>query len=108
MTFKDALKEDLTDVFFNLDEFADTHTVDGTKMPAIVDEMENIEREKRMKSHMDGIHAREILLYVKASDFGPLPAQGRIIVLDSRKYTVLDAVDEGGVYSITMEANRSR
>jgi hypothetical protein len=77
-------------------------------MPAMVDDMENIEREKKMKSHMDGIYARQILLYVKASDFGALPAQGRIVTLDKRKYTVVDATDEGGVYTITLEANRSR
>mgnify|MGYP002623587944 CR=1 FL=1 len=108
MTFMEALEQDLQDTFFNLDEFGATHTVDGTSMTAIVDEMENIEREKKMKSNMDGIHARQIILYVKASAFGPLPAQGRIITLDSRKYTTLEAVDEGGVYSITLEANRSR
>ena len=108
MTFMEALEQDLQDTFFDLDEFGAPHTVDGTTMTAIIDDMENIEREKKMKSHMDGIHARQIILYVKTSEFGPLPAQGRIINLDSRKYTVLEAVDEGGVYSITLEANRSR
>ena len=107
-SFKDVIARDIGEVFFNEEEFSETHVVDGVSMTAMVDDMENIEREKRMKSNMDGIHARQILLYVKTSEFGALPAQGRIINLDGRKYTVLDAVDESGVYTITLEANRSR
>lgn len=105
-SFKDVIQRDIDEVFF--EEFSDTHTIDGVEMTAMIDDMEHIEREKKMKSNMDGIHARQILLYVKASEFGPLPAQGRILNLDKRKYTVIDAVDEGGVYTITLEANRSR
>lgn len=108
LSFKEAMQRDIDDVFFNIEEFSDNHTIDGVQMPAMVDDMENIEREKKMKSHMDGIYARQIFLYVKASAFGGLPAQGRLINLDGRKYTVVDATDESGVYTITLEANRSR
>lgn len=108
LSFKEAMQRDIDDVFFNIEEFSDNHTIDGVQMPAMIDDMENIEREKKMKSHMDGIYARQILLYVKASAFGSLPAQGRLIALDNRRYTVVDATDEGGVYTITLEANRSR
>ena len=108
LSFKEAMQRDIDDVFFNIEEFSDNHTIDGVQMPAMVDDMENIEREKKMKSHMDGIYARQILLYVKASAFGGLPVQGRLINLDGRKYTVVDATDESGVYTITLEANRSR
>lgn len=107
-TFKDIMRRDIDEVFLNPEEFADTHNVDGTPMTAMVDENENIEREKKMKSNMDGIYARQILLYVKASEFGSLPAQGRLLRLDGKAYTVVDAVDECGVYTITLEANKSR
>ena len=107
LSFKDIIQRDIDEVFFNTEEFSDIHTVDGKPMAAMIDDMENIEREKKMKSNMDGIYARQILLYVKASEFGSLPAQGRILTLDGRKYIVVDAVDEGGVYTVTLEANRS-
>ena len=100
MTFKQVMDRDVDETFLNVAEFADLHNIDG---------MENIEREKRMKSNMDGIHARQVLLYVKASVFpSGLPAQKRLIKLDGKMYTVVDATDEGGVYTITLEANRSR
>lgn len=107
-SFKDLLMRDVDEVFMNPEEFADnTHTIDGKTMTVMFDEMENIEREKKMKSHMDGVYARQILIYVKASEFGSLPAFGHLLRLDNRQYKVVDAVDEGGVYTITLEANRS-
>ena len=108
ISFKEALQNDIDTTFFNADEFSDLHTVDGKSMVAMIDNNEHIEREKRMKSNMDGIYVRQVLLYVKASAFGPLPAQGRLLTLDGKRYTVMDAIDEGGVYSITLEANKSR
>lgn len=107
-TFKEIMQRDVDEIFFNAAEFADIHIVDGKSMTAMIDDMENIEREKKMKSHMDGIYARQVLLYVKASEFGAIPAYGRLLSLDGKKYTVIDAADEGGVYTITLEANKSR
>ena len=100
-SFKEVMKDDVNNTFMNVDEFADTHTVDGKKIPVLVDDNEIIEREKKMKSNMDGV-------YVKADDFGPLPAIGRQIVFDGKRYMVTDSTDEGGVYAITMEANRTK
>lgn len=108
ITFKQVMQNDIDRTFFNEEEFSDKHTIDGVPMTVMVDDMEHIEREKRMKSKMDGIYARQILIYVKASEFGPLPAQGRLLTLDKKRYIVVDSTDEGGVYTITLEANKSR
>ena len=79
MTFKQVMDRDVDETFLNVAEFADLHNIDGNNVPALIDDMENIEREKRMKSNMDGIHARQVLLYVKASVFpSGLPAQKRL------------------------------
>ena len=109
LDFKSLLARDVEEVFLNPDEFGESHTIDGVAMTAMIDEMENIEREKKMKSKMDGIYARQILLYVKASEFGSLPAQGRLLMLDGKRYMDVDAVQEDeNLYTITLEANRSR
>lgn len=107
-TFKDLLKQDVKQVFLNPDEFGEPHIVNGKQMIIVSDDLENIEREKKMKSNMDGIHARQILFYVSSEDFGAFPAMGDLLDLDGRKYTVLDASDECGIYAITVESNRSR
>lgn len=107
-SFKEVMKDDVNNTFMNVDEFADMHTVDGKEIPVLVDDNEIIEREKKMKSNMDGVYVKQKLIYVKAKDFGALPAIGRHIVFDGKRYMVTDSTDEDGVYTITMEANRTK
>ena len=106
-TFKDIIKQDIHRTFLNIDEFSDTHKINGVEMPAQIDTNELIEREKRMNQNVDGVYTNQTMLYVAASDFGAKPKQGSILKLDGRIYRVDDVVDEYGVYSITIEANRA-
>ena len=106
-SFKEILHKDIKRTFLNFDEFGEEHEINGTTMIVIFDDIENVEREKRTKSNMDGLYVRQKFLYVSADDFGPMPAQDRIVTIDGKKYSVVDATDEAGVYGITLEANRS-
>ena len=111
MSFKELVEQDNKTVFMNLDEFADTHVIGGKEMPCIIDNNEMIDREKRYQYkrslYADGVYLKEVLLYVKAEDFGLLPAVGRLLTLDKKSYIVSDAIDEGGIYSISLEANKT-
>lgn len=107
-TFKQILHRDIKHTFLNLDEFGEEHEVNGNTVVVIFDDIENIEREKKMKSTMDGIYVRQYFLYISAEDFGALPAQGKLVTIDGKKYIVVDATDEAGVYGITLEANKSK
>lgn len=107
MTFKDIIANDVHQTFLNTEEFSDTHIVNGVEMPVQIDSNEQIEREKRYSQNIDGMYLNQKLIYVAASDYGPLPKQGSMLTLDGRKYRVADAIDEYGVYSITLEANRA-
>lgn len=106
MNFKECAREDVNRTFFNMDEFADIHILNGKKIPVIVDENELVEREKRVKSNMDGVYAKQIMIYVKGTDFGMLPAIGTKLVMDGKSYLVQESVNEYGVYSITLEKNK--
>lgn len=107
MTFKEIIANDVHKVFLNTNEFSDAHIINGVGMACQEDSNEQIEREKRMSQHMDGIYLNQKLIYVAASDYGPLPKQGSMITYDGRKYKVADAIAEDGVYSITLEATRA-
>ena len=111
MSFKELVDQDNRTVFMNLDEFADTHVLNGKESPCIIDNNEMIDREKRYQYkrslYADGVYLKEVLLYVKAEDFGPLPAVGRALTLDKKSYIISDAIDEGGIYSISLEANKT-
>ena len=98
---------DVHDTFMNADEFSDMHDLNGKMMPVQVDSNEQIEREKRFNQHMDGIYKNQKLIYVAATDYGPMPKQGSLIQFDKRPYKVADAISEDGIYSITLEANRA-
>ena len=108
MTFKEMIRDDISSVFINLDEFAVTHELNGRQVPLIVDNNELIERSKQMKSDMDGVNVKTTLIFVKARDYGGgLPPVGYAIRLDGASYRVTDAMNEDGVYSIHLEMNRS-
>lgn len=69
MTFKQVMDRDVDETFLNVAEFADLHNIDGNNVPALIDDMENIEREKQMKSNMDGM-----------SSTAPFPTSGRRMI----------------------------
>lgn len=111
MTFKEQIAKDNRAVFMNLDEFSELHTVNGTEMGVQIDNNEMIDREKRHQykrdTYADGVYRKELLIYVKAEDFGKLPAVGRLLNLDGKSYIISDAIDEDGIYSLSLEANKS-
>ncbi|MBS6723997.1 MAG: hypothetical protein KH268_13585 [Clostridiales bacterium] len=107
MGFKNIVREDVHNVFLNIEEFSEIHTINGKSMPVQVDSNEQIEREKRSAKNIEGIFTNQRLIYVAASDFGPMPKQGSLLTMDNRMFRVADAVDEDGIYSITLEANRA-
>ena len=107
MTFKETIRSDVGTVFMNTDEFAAIHKINNREIPVLIDHNELIEREKKEKSNMDGIYNRTTLIFVKARDYGALPPVGSAVLLDGITYKVTDSMNEDGVYSIHLEANRS-
>lgn len=111
MTFKEQIAKDNKQVFMNFDEFGELHTINGKEMLVIVDNNELVDREKRYRYrnslYADGVYLKELLIYVMESDFGKLPAIGRVITYDGKTYIVSDAINEDGIYSLTLEANKT-
>lgn len=111
MTFKEQIAQDNTNIFLNLDEFADMHSVNKKRMRVLFDSNEMIDREKRYQYkrslYADGVYLKELLIYVRKEDFGELPPVGRTLLLDGKTYIISDAIDEDGIYSITLEANKT-
>jgi hypothetical protein len=107
-TFKDVLRSDIKSVFLNFEEFGEEHEINGETVLIIIDENELTEREKRIRRGIDAeLHKKQLLFYVAAEDFGPLPSPGRLLDLDGKKYEITEADNEDGIYSINLEAKRS-
>ena len=111
MTFKEQIALDNKQTFMNEDEFSEKHLINGVEMPCLVDNNEMIDREKRYQYkrslYADGVYIKELLIYVRAEDFGALPAVGRVLTLDKKSYLISDAINEDGIYSLCLEANKT-
>lgn len=106
-TFKEFAAEDIDDVFFCLDEFAETHTIDGKEMPLVMEadalQDHSSHWEAGAKQNFDeGLYDARMTIYVKAADYGPAPKVGRDFYLDEDEdmYRILNYEEESGVYRI--------
>lgn len=111
ISFKELIAKDNETVFMNQDEFAETHNINGKDMLCTIDNNELIDREKRYQYkkslYADGIYLKQLLIFVRAEDFGPLPAIGRSVTFDKKSYIIADAINEDGIYSLCLEANKT-
>ena len=111
MTFKEQIALDNRTVFMNFDEFAELHLINGKEMLCLIDNNELIDRERRYKykhsMYADGIYMKQLLIFVRAEDFGPLPAIGRAITFDKKSYIISESINEDGIYSLCLEANKT-
>ena len=104
MSFRDMVQADLHNVFFNVEEFAEEHTINGKKMLCVIDQDENAA--SSVQSVM-GVYVANRRIYVKESDMKVLPKEGLQLRLDDRMYFVTDARLEMGAVVIELQVNRA-
>ena len=111
-TFKDFALSDISAAFFNGDEHAKEHNVDGKDVLVILDKDDvrdhSAHWEAGAKQNFDtGLYKRHMILYISVKDYGPKPKQGKILTLDKKlTYLIQKCDEEGGVYRMTMERTR--
>ena len=107
-TFKDFIMEDL-DVFFNVEEMADEHVLDGQDLDLIVIDSSLEDLIGFGRDQLDA--AQEVFkvfktVYVKSSDFY-VPKVDSELNLDGQGYYVEEAKDQNGVIKIVLSAHES-
>lgn len=107
-TFKDFILEDLN-VFFNVNEMADPHELDGQTLDLIVvdnslEDLNGLGREQL--DAMQEVYKVYKTVYVKSSDFY-VPKIDTELVLDGLSYYVEESGEEMGVIRIVLSANES-
>lgn len=109
MNFKDALEKDLSSVFFNANEFAEEHELDGETLDLVVEDTSLEELKGFSRDQLDA--SQEVFkvfktIFVKSSDFY-VPKVDSILTLDGEEFYVEEAAEDMGIIRILVSANES-
>lgn len=106
MSFKDQIKQDLSDVFVNLDEFADLHRIEGKEVPVVIDSDMLEKLSKIGDNRIHGMDEADMVIMGKASDLPENLDPGRLLNLDGREVIVVTTTSEMGLVQIAVRQNR--
>lgn len=106
MSFKDQIKQDLSDVFLNLDEFADLHRIEGKKVPVVIDSDIMAKLSKIGDNRIHGMDEADMVIMGKASDLPENLDPGRLLNVDGREVIVVTTTSEMGLVQIAVRQNR--
>lgn len=106
MSFKDQIKQDLSDIFLNLDEFADLHRIEGKEVPVVIDSDIMAKLSKIGDNRIHGMEEADMVIMGKASDLPENLDPGRLLNLDGREVIVVTTTSEMGLVQIAVRQNR--
>ena len=106
MSFKDQIKQDLSDIFLNLDEFADLHRIEGKEVPVVIDGDIMAKLSKIGDNRIHGMDEADMIIMGKASDLPENLDPGRLLNLDGREVIVVTTTSEMGLVQIAVRQNR--
>ena len=106
MSFKDQIKQDLSDIFLNLDEFADLHRIEGKEVPVVIDSDIMAKLSKNGDNRIHGMDEADMIIMGKASDLPENLDPGRLLNLDGREVIVITTTSEMGLVQIAVRQNR--
>ena len=106
MSFKDQIKQDLSDIFLSLDEFADLHRIEGKEVPVVIDSDIMAKLSKIGDNRIHGMDEADMVIMGKASDLPENLDPGRLLNLDGREVIVVTTTSEMGLVQIAVRQNR--
>lgn len=106
MSFKDQIKQDLSDIFLNLDEFADLHRIEGKEVPVVIDSDIMAKLSNIGDNRIHGMDEADMIIMGKASDLPENLDPGRLLNLDGREVIVVTTTSEMGLVQIAVRQNR--
>jgi hypothetical protein len=108
MNFKDTLSDDL-ELFFDDDEFAEVHILDGEEVLLVIDEDIYQGREsfsQDVYNASQGVYQSKVKIHVQSTDY-ERPVVGQQVVFDGEFYYVGHVSESTGVLSIELNANEA-
>ena len=108
-TFKEDLTEDLRGVFFDADEFAKEHDLNGTVCLCVVEKPRTEEKYIRGATYdaYEGIHGVGVTVHVESRLLPEIPVEGMRFDLDGEVMLVDACTQEAGLLSIALKGHAS-
>lgn len=100
--FKDILSSDLTNVFINEGEFAALHTVNGARIPVMLDSDRLLERRDKA-----GLSGESLYFYVCAVDLPTRPLVDSSMMFDGVQYVVTECLENEGLLEVALMRQNS-
>ena len=101
MNFKKRLAQDIDTVFFNTNEFADWHDINGDRICCHID----LDLTDQSENQFEGVYRNSVTLYLKSGSLVRRPVENEPMYVDDRMYFVRSVSDEMGAWVIVLEAN---
>ena len=104
MSFKDEMLNDIDNVFLNLEEYGETHTIDNKPVVCIYDD-----DALKMRSGSNELSVSEstLLIFAKESNLPKRKVAGDELIVDGRIYIVDDWKVNLGMAEIALHQNVS-
>ena len=104
MNFKDLVKQDISTVFLNTEEFGETHRIEGQRIPVVIDNDELI---KLKQGQILGLVDADILIFGRREDFPEKMNPGRLLNVDGREMIVTNTGVDMGMIEVALKQNRT-
>ncbi len=104
MTFKERIQQDLDTVFLNLDEFGETHRIEGKEISVV---MNNDEMNALKKGQILGLVEADVVIFAKVEDLPRDLDPGRLLNVDGRELIVVKAYRHMGLAEVALRQNRT-
>ena len=107
MGFKEQLLDDLDAVFFNPEEFAESHTINGAEVDIVVDNDKLADIYISKETHTEELFTDSMMFYVRKKDLDFEPVPGQYLEFDGRGMLISDVKTDDESYTIVLGANES-
>ena len=97
--FKDTVKADRLEVFLNINEFGEIHTVEGKPIPIVID---NDELKERQSGQDIAVAESSTLFYARTEDLPRRRPAGENININGRECMIDDWQEDMGLSTIVL------
>ena len=106
--FKEMVAADNSNVFLNMNEFAEEHDLNGTKCICILQDVsvaEELTIDEELGQTYAGLYGSRVLVNVKTEDLPEIPVSGQVFRVDKKLYMVESCAEDMGMLTIQLVAN---